>query len=156
MFVCSDTDYCETRQTQVIAAAKAWRRTRRGRMADVENVRDNDQPLLVAEGLSKNYGRLTACRDVSFALYPGEGAGDRRRVGFGQNHAAATAVGAVPLRARDGCRTACATGVTRDLAALWRSRAPVSVSHRLGLCAPGPRIGPAHGGVGRRQCRRAA
>ena len=29
---------------------------------------DNDQPLLVAEGLAKNDGRLPACRDVSFAL----------------------------------------------------------------------------------------
>src|ERR1700716_2340027 len=35
-------------------------------------VSDNDQPLLVAEGLSKSYGRLMACRGVSFALYPGE------------------------------------------------------------------------------------
>ena len=26
---------------------------------------DNDQPLLVADRLSKNYGRLTACCDVS-------------------------------------------------------------------------------------------
>ena len=25
---------------------------------------DTDQPLLVAEGLAKNYGRLPACRDV--------------------------------------------------------------------------------------------
>src|SRR5262249_50435297 len=32
----------------------------------------DDQPLLVAEGLTKNYGRLAACRDISFALYPGE------------------------------------------------------------------------------------
>jgi putative phosphonate transport system ATP-binding protein len=37
-------------------------------MADHES----DQPLLVADGLTKTYGRLTACRDVSFALYPGE------------------------------------------------------------------------------------
>ena len=35
-------------------------------------VQDNDRPLLTAEGLSKSYGRLMACRDVSFALYPGE------------------------------------------------------------------------------------
>ncbi|HTC96203.1 MAG TPA: ATP-binding cassette domain-containing protein, partial [Bradyrhizobium sp.] len=33
---------------------------------------DNDQPLLVAEGLSKNFGRLVACRDISFTLYSGE------------------------------------------------------------------------------------
>ena len=35
-------------------------------------MRDLDAPLLVAEGLAKSYGTLTACRDVSFALYPGE------------------------------------------------------------------------------------
>uniref|UniRef100_UPI0011127068 ATP-binding cassette domain-containing protein n=1 Tax=Acinetobacter baumannii TaxID=470 RepID=UPI0011127068 len=32
----------------------------------------DDQPLLLVENLGKNYGRLTACCDVSFALYPGE------------------------------------------------------------------------------------
>ena len=42
-------------------------------MAEHENtVQDNDAPWLTAEGLSKSYGRLMACRDVSFALYPGE------------------------------------------------------------------------------------
>jgi putative phosphonate transport system ATP-binding protein len=30
------------------------------------------EPLLVAEGITKTYGRLTACAEVSFALYPGE------------------------------------------------------------------------------------
>jgi putative phosphonate transport system ATP-binding protein len=34
--------------------------------------RDGDQPLLRAEGLSKWYGKQLGCRDVSFALYPGE------------------------------------------------------------------------------------
>ena len=33
---------------------------------------DSDQPLLTADRLTKSYGRLTACREVSFALYPGE------------------------------------------------------------------------------------
>ena len=37
-----------------------------------EPVQDNDQPLLLAEDLGKSYGKLMACRDVSFALYPGE------------------------------------------------------------------------------------
>ena len=37
-----------------------------------EHPAHNDQPLLLAERLSKDYGRLTACCDVSFALYPGE------------------------------------------------------------------------------------
>ena len=40
-------------------------------MAETRNG-DSDQPLLTAEGLGKSYGHLTACRDVSFALYPGE------------------------------------------------------------------------------------
>src|SRR5262249_61823972 len=35
--------------------------------------REDDQPLLRAEGLSKWYGKQLGCRDVSFALYPGEG-----------------------------------------------------------------------------------
>ena len=41
-------------------------------MADARGAVNADQPLLVAEGLSKTYGRLTACQDVSFVLYPGE------------------------------------------------------------------------------------
>ncbi|MET0721909.1 MAG: ATP-binding cassette domain-containing protein, partial [Tardiphaga sp.] len=42
-------------------------------MAEAETaMQDNDGPLLTAEGLGKNYGRLAACRDVSFVLYPGE------------------------------------------------------------------------------------
>src|SRR4029450_6404531 len=53
-----------------IAAPRAQPRPRRGRMAD--RLAENDEPLLLAEGLAKNYGRLVACRDISFALYPGE------------------------------------------------------------------------------------
>ena len=41
-------------------------------MAEREDRTADDQPLLTAEGLSKSYGRMMACRDVSFALYPGE------------------------------------------------------------------------------------
>jgi putative phosphonate transport system ATP-binding protein len=41
-------------------------------MSDPIEARDDDRPLLVADGLGKNYGRLTACRDVSFTLYSGE------------------------------------------------------------------------------------
>jgi putative phosphonate transport system ATP-binding protein len=39
-------------------------------MVEMQTV--TDQPLLVADGLAKNYGRLAACRDISFSLYPGE------------------------------------------------------------------------------------
>ena len=41
-------------------------------MAEPQNPVQDDEPLLVADHLGKTYGRLTACRDVSFALYPGE------------------------------------------------------------------------------------
>ncbi len=41
-------------------------------MADRSEARDDDRPLLLAEGLGRNYGRLVACREVSFSLYPGE------------------------------------------------------------------------------------
>ena len=34
--------------------------------------REEDQPLLRAEGLSKWYGNQLGCRDVSFAVHPGE------------------------------------------------------------------------------------
>src|SRR6201997_1414740 len=34
--------------------------------------RDEDQPLLRAEGLSKWYGNQLGCRDLSFAVHPGE------------------------------------------------------------------------------------
>ncbi len=78
---------------------------------------DGDQPLLVAEGLSKSFGRLHACRDVSFALYPGEvlaivgesGSGKSTLLQMLSTQLTPDA-GAVSYRMRDG--------VTRDLAAL--------------------------------------
>src|SRR5687767_5129523 len=74
-------DGCSFARTRIIAkavsssataAVKARRRTRRRRMSDPIEARDDDRPLLVADGLGKNYSRLTACRDVSFTLYSGE------------------------------------------------------------------------------------
>jgi len=41
-------------------------------MAEVSEFAPSDEPLLIADGLGKNYGKLVACRDVSFALYSGE------------------------------------------------------------------------------------
>ena len=138
MFVCSDTDYCEAASWPAIAAAKARRRTRRGRMAEPQNAARDDQPLLVADGLGKNYGRLTACRDVSFALYPGEVLAIVGESGSGKSTLLqllsaqlAPSAGHVSYRMRDG--------VLRDLAALGRGRAALSVPHRLGLCASGSR-----------------
>jgi putative phosphonate transport system ATP-binding protein len=85
--------------------------------AATQNAAYGDQPLLVAEGLGKNYGRLTACRDVSFALYPGEvlaivgesGSGKSTLLQLLSAQLAPTA-GCVSYRMRDG--------VLRDLAQL--------------------------------------
>ena len=87
-------------------------------MAETETaMQDNDRPLLMAEGLGKNYGRLAACRDVSFVLYPGEvlaivgesGSGKSTLLQLLSAQLAASA-GRVSYRMRDG--------VMRDLAAL--------------------------------------
>ena len=75
------------------------------------------QPLLVAEGVGKNYGRHVGCRDVSFNLYQGEvlaivgesGSGKSTLLQLLSTQMAPTS-GRVLYRMRDG--------VTRDLATL--------------------------------------
>jgi putative phosphonate transport system ATP-binding protein len=78
---------------------------------------DDDEPLLVAEGLSKWYGRQLGCRDVSFSLYEGEVIAVVGESGSGKSTLLqllcaqlAPSTGRVLYRMRDG--------VTRDLAAL--------------------------------------
>ena len=76
-----------------------------------------DRPLLVAEGLAKSYGRLAACRDISFSLFPGEvlaivgesGSGKSTLLQLLSAQLAASS-GRVSYRMRDG--------VLRDLADL--------------------------------------
>ena len=78
---------------------------------------DADAPLLIAEGLTKFYGRQLGCRDVSFSLYEGEvlavvgesGSGKTTLLQLLSAQLAASA-GRVRYRMRDG--------VTRDLAEL--------------------------------------
>jgi putative phosphonate transport system ATP-binding protein len=79
--------------------------------------RDADRPLLVAEDLSKWYGKQLGCRDVSFALYPGEVIAVVGESGSGKStllqllsSQLESSSGRVLYRMRDG--------VTRDLAAL--------------------------------------
>ena len=83
----------------------------------VEALAGNDEPLLVAESLGKTYGRLTACRDISFALYPGEVLAVVGESGSGKSTLLqllsaqlAPSAGRVSYRMRDGVR--------RDLASL--------------------------------------
>ena len=107
-------------------------------MAEPKNPAQDDQPLLVAEGLGKNYGRLTACRDVSFALYPGEVLAVVGESGSGKSTllqllSAQLAPSAGPGVVPDARRRVARPGRT------WRGRAALSVPHRLGLCASGSR-----------------
>jgi putative phosphonate transport system ATP-binding protein len=78
---------------------------------------DHEQPLLIAEGLTKWYGRRLGCRDVSFRLYEGEvlavvgesGSGKTTLLQLLSTQLDASA-GRIHYRMRDG--------VLRDLAAL--------------------------------------
>jgi len=75
------------------------------------------EPLLVADGLGKSYGRVTACEDISFVLYPGEvlaivgesGSGKSTLLQLLATQLAPTA-GRVSYRMRDG--------ILRDLSSL--------------------------------------
>ena len=77
----------------------------------------DDEPLLIAEGLGKWYGRQLGCRDVSFSLYEGEVVAIVGESGSGKTTLLqllcaqmAPSAGRVLYRMRDG--------ETRDLAAL--------------------------------------
>ncbi len=130
-------------------------------MAEIRDVaqnsvtQDNDRPLLVAEGLSKSYGRLMACRDVSFSLYPGEVLAIVGESGSGKSTLLqllsaqlAPSAGRVSYRMRDG-------GL-RDLAGLGEAERRFLFRTDWGYVHQDPAQGLRMAGVGRSQCRRAA
>jgi putative phosphonate transport system ATP-binding protein len=86
-------------------------------MLDRTTTLQEDAPILIADGLGKTYGRLQACRDVSFKLYPGEVLAIVGESGSGKSTLLqllsaqlAPNAGRVSYRMRDG--------VTRDLATM--------------------------------------
>lgn len=86
-------------------------------MLDRTSTLQDDAPLLIAEGLGKTYGKLQACCDVSFKLYPGEVLAIVGESGSGKSTLMqllsaqlAPNTGRVSYRMRDG--------VTRDLASM--------------------------------------
>ncbi len=77
----------------------------------------DEAPLLIAEGLTKSFGRQTACRDVSFSLYEGEVMAVVGESGSGKS----TLLGLLSMQTNPdaGCvRYRMRDGVTRDLGAL--------------------------------------
>jgi putative phosphonate transport system ATP-binding protein len=86
-------------------------------MVQHENADASDPPLLVADTLCKNYGRIAACRDISFSLYRGEVLAIVGESGSGKttllqllSAQLAPSAGRVSYRMRDG--------IMRDLASL--------------------------------------
>lgn len=63
-------------------------------------VETSDQPLLLADGLNKSYGRVQACRDISFALYPGEVLAIVGESGSGKSASSMSMLGLLPSNAR--------------------------------------------------------
>ena len=106
-------------------------------MADTESA---DQPLLEAEGLSKTYGRLIACQDISFALYPGEVLAIVGESGSGKttllqllSAQLVPSAGRVSYRMRDG--------VLRDLASLGEAERRFLFRTAWGYVHPDPAQG---------------
>ena len=117
-------------------------------MAD-HDMLDNDEPLLVANSLSKSYGRIAACRDVSFSLYSGEVLAIVGESGSGKSTLLQLLSG--QLAASGGPVThPVPGGVTPDLATPRGPRSACLFPPPRGLPHPGPPPG-----LGRAGCRRA-
>jgi putative phosphonate transport system ATP-binding protein len=78
---------------------------------------EDEPPLLIAEGLSKSFGRQLACRDISFDLYEGEVMAVVGESGSGKT----TLLRLLSMQSKPdggGVRYRMRDGVTRDLGAL--------------------------------------
>jgi putative phosphonate transport system ATP-binding protein len=113
-----------------------------------------DIPLLIADGLSKNYGARIGCRDVSLEVHPGEvlavvgesGSGKSTLLGLLSTELAPSA-GRVLYRMRDG--------QTRDLASLGAAERRLLMRTDWGFVRQNPETGlrmavSAGGNVGER------
>jgi putative phosphonate transport system ATP-binding protein len=113
-----------------------------------------DAPLLIAEGLSKNYGARIGCRDVSLEVHPGEvlavvgesGSGKSTLLGLLSTELAPS-TGRVLYRMRDG--------QTRDLAGLGAAERRLLMRTDWGFVRQNPESGlrmavSAGGNVGER------
>src|SRR5262249_61710219 len=105
------------------------------------------EPLLIAEGLSKLYGRRLGCRDVSFHLHEGEVIAVVGESGSGKSTLLQllcaqieASAGRVLYRMRDG--------VTRDLAALGEAERRVLARTHWGFVPQGAPLRPRLGGSG--------
>jgi putative phosphonate transport system ATP-binding protein len=112
-------------------------------MVETRSAAPNDEllsrPLLAAENLGKTYGRLVACRDISFALYPGEvlavvgesGSGKSTLLQLLSAQMVPTS-GRVSYRMRDGVRCAI-WSASWD----WRPSWLPTISRSRGCCRTG-------------------
>ena len=116
---------------------------------------ETEEPLLIAEGLTKSYGRQVGLPRCFAHPLRRRGGGDRRRVRLRQVDPAAASGDAASARRRPRALPDARRHHARSRDAR-RGGASFPRPHRLGLRPSGPGDGPSHGGVRRRQHRRTA
>ncbi len=136
MFVCSDTDYCESgAPTAITARCTASRRDRRCGSASHEPLAR--AAALGAQGLTQLLRRPDRLRRCRSRPQSGRGARGRRRVRVGQVDAADRCCRPSCRRPAASSAIACATAQMRDLFEPQRRRAPLLMRTDWGFVAPG-------------------
>ena len=103
---------------------------------------EDEQPLLVAQGLTKWYGRQLGCRNVSFELYAGEvlavvgesGSGKTTLLQLLSCQIEASA-GEIGYRMRDGVTRDVATLSEAERRFLFRTEGAMCIRIRRSACA---------------------